>query len=746
MTDLKLSIFKDLQSYESKAVELDTILWWIKCDQSVKSKTELYRNLAKTITREEANKKVKNSIMPAFSVAVVFNGKGKQTTHVTRVTGLSICDIDHVEGSKMEEVRRKILADPHTLLAYRTISGEGLRIIFRYTSAPADTSVSSVESVCKFSPPENGILYRAAYKKGNQYYADLCGVKYDGQCSNITRLSGIAHDPEAHLNSEAEPFLITDDEAAAANTAADTERGKRRAEDAVGSHHADVESAWTIIEQMLNKRNVSYGPGTHHHYVMHAAHLFNHFGTPMEDLLEWAAQNWNDYDQKQREGIIHWVYQNRQHEHGCWRLNKGGRLKEVSMITLPDICKWLSVNKVEIIYNQITDQTFYLEDNGEWHLMEESYICKLRRMMATDTGKRVLKNDLKDMINSDLARRIHPVRDYVKQLPAWDKKDRVAELASFVHVEAVQEKQTPEEAQELMRWALHKWLVATMADWLSDDICNETILTFIGPQGVYKTTFFRFLLPPPLRTYYWENSSNSFSQKDDQIALVENCLVEIEEIDAFKDRDNAELKSLSTKITLKIRRPYDKFVMAKHRLAALCATGNQERFLTDETGNRRWLCFRVSSVDNPRKWEFDYEQLYAQLRDEYYDGFPYWFGKSEEARMKQQNEYFRIISDEEQLIRSRFRKPRPGEPFKFLSSATIAQMISYGNRNITSRRVSLVMKAIGYRSERNSKGCFYRLYDMDPTEAQREISALFTSEPESSETAQNEAVEQGLPF
>ena len=746
MNNLKLSIFKDLQSYESKAVGLDTILWWIKCDQSVQSKTELYRKLAKTITREEANKKVKNSIMPAFSVAVLFNGNGKQTTHVTRVTGLSICDIDHVEESKMEEVRSKILADPHTLLAYRTISGEGLRIIFRYTSAPADTSVSSVESVCKFSPPENGILYRAAYKKGNQYYADLCGVKYDGQCSNITRLSGIAHDPEAHLNSEAEPFLITDDEAAAANTAADTERGKRRAEDAVGSHHADVESAWTIIEQMLNKRNVSYGPGTHHHYVMHAAHLFNHFGTPIESLLEWAAQNWNDYDQKQREGIIHWVYQNRQHEHGCWRLNKGGRLKEVSMITLPDICKWLSVNKVEIIYNQITDQTSYLEDNGEWHLMEESYICKLRRMMATDTGKRVLKNDLRDMINSDLARRIHPIRDYVKQLPAWDKKDRVAELASFVHVEAVQEKQTPEEAQELMRWALHKWLVATMADWLSDDICNETILTFIGPQGVYKTTFFRFLLPPPLRPYYWENSSNSFSQKDDQIALVENCLVEIEEIDAFKDRDNAELKSLSTKITLKIRRPYDKFVMAKHRLAALCATGNQERFLTDETGNRRWLCFRVSSVDNPRKWEFDYEQLYAQLRDEYYDGFPYWFGKSEEARMKQQNEYFRIISDEEQLIRSRFRKPRPGEPFKFLSSATIAQMISYGNRNITSRRVSLVMKAIGYRSERNSKGCFYRLYDMNPTEAQREISALFAAEPESPEIPQNEAVEQGLPF
>ena len=730
LQDIKLSIFKDLQSYESKAVGLDTVLWWIKSDLSVQQKTELYRNLAKTITREEANKKVKNSIMPAFSVAVVFNGLGKQTTHATRVTGLSICDIDHVEPSKMDEVRSKIRADPHTVLAYTTVSGEGFRVIFCYVDEQG-------------SPPANGILYRAAYKKGNQYYADLCGVAYDGQCSNITRLSGIAHDAEAVLNLQAEPFLITDDEAAAANTAADTEPGKRRKEDPVGTHHAEAEAAWAVIEQMFSKRNIAYGPGTHHHYVMHAAHLFNHFGVPKEDVLEWASQNWCDYEQKQRESIIHWVYQNRQHEYGCWRLNKAGRPKEVAMITLPGIVEWLSENKVEVIYNQITDQTYYRCEmlnlrgqttelsppTSDWQQMEDSVICTLRKLMATDTAKRVLKPDVRDMIMSDFARRIHPVRDYVRQLPAWDKVDRVKELAAHVHVDPVQDNQSPEDAQELFLWALHKWLVATMADWLSDDICNETILTLIGPQGVYKTTFFRYLLPPSLRPYYLENSSNSFSQKDDQIALVENCLVEIEEIDMFKDRDNAELKSLSTKVTLKIRRPYDKFVMAKHRLASLCATGNQERFLTDDTGNRRWLCFRVANIDNPRAWDFDYEQLYAQLRDEYYDGFAYWFSKPEEERMKQQNEYFRIVSDEEQLIRCRFRKPKAGEPFKRLNSATIAQMISYGSRQITSRRVSLVMKAIGFHSERNSKGCYYKLFEMDNNESQRVISDML-AEPE----------------
>ena len=56
--------------------------------------------------------------------------------------------------------------------------------------------------------------------------------------------------------------------------------------------------------------------------------------------------------------------------------------------------------------------------------------------------------------------------------------------------------------------------------------------------------------------------------------------------------------------------------MAKHRLASLCATGNQERFLTDDTGNRRWLCFRVANTANPRAWAFDYEQLYDPLRNE----------------------------------------------------------------------------------------------------------------------------------
>ena len=57
MQDLKLSIFKNLKSYDSKPVGLQEILWWIQHDESVRNKTELYRKMAYGLSRDEANKK-----------------------------------------------------------------------------------------------------------------------------------------------------------------------------------------------------------------------------------------------------------------------------------------------------------------------------------------------------------------------------------------------------------------------------------------------------------------------------------------------------------------------------------------------------------------------------------------------------------------------------------------------------------------------------------------------------------------
>ena len=306
--------------------------------------------------------------------------------------------------------------------------------------------------------------------------------------------------------------------------------------------------------------------------------------------------------------------------------------------------------------------------------------------------------------------------------------------------------QTAEEAQELLRWALHKWLVAMVATWMSDSMTNHSIFVLIGAQGLYKTTFFRHLLPPPLRMYFWENAHNSFSTKDDHLALAENCVVEIEEIDLQSPRDISELKALATSEQVKERRPYARFREAKHRLASFCGSGNQERFLSDDTGNRRWLCFKVSHIDDPRQWGLDYDQLYAQLRDEWRQGFQHWFDAEEQRRVERQNQCFRIESDEEQLIRTHLRPPCIGEKITLMNAASICQHINGGivGRGLSTRKVSLAMGRLGFNSIHTKAGNFFKVFLIPINDIQSSL-AIPCDEPE--EAPSDDTPQQGeLPF
>jgi len=729
MIQQKLSLFQCLTSVPSKAVGLEEVVRLIRYDNGVTAKTENYRRMASVLGKEKADEEVKKKLVPAFSVGVLFDGNGRGAANVLGFTGLALCDIDHVSGEGQEvrgerndqalnEAFEKATADPHALMVYRTISGDGLRIIYRYVRDEGPLTATS---------------WRAAFLKGNTYFAELTGHDYDTQCTDYSRLSGMAHDDEVYVNWEAEAFVITDEEILEANFDGRGEKGKPRKEYAAGTHAVTVDEAWPRVEQTLARRQMAYQSGHHHDYVMHAAFLFNRYGADQDELLTWAAQEWSDYDTKQREATIRSCYKKTQ-EHGTWRLNRQGRKqKETSMITLPEIRQWLS-QRVEVVYNLVTDQTmFMIKNTADWLQLDERVLCSIRGQIAADTGKRVLKQDVRDVLNSDFSRLSHPVREYVEALPAWDSRDRVKELCRHVSAQEPQ----------YFEWTLHKWLVAAVATWMSDLSSNHEIFVLIGAQGIYKTTFFRHLLPPQLRMYFWENAHNSFSSKDDHLALAENCLVEIEEIDLQSPRDISELKALATSEKVKERRPYARFREEKHRLASFCGSGNQERFLSDETGNRRWLCHKVDHIDDPRTWGLDYDQLYAQLRDELRQGFRYWFDPDEQRRVERQNEAFRIESDEEQLIRSRLRRPSAGEKVTLMNSGMICQFLNGGvvGRGLSTRKVGIIMTSLGFRKVHTMQGNFFEVYQIPLDQIQATLAMTDTRESEPGEPQEGE-----LPF
>ena len=729
---VRVSVFKNVMTAASRAVTMDEVAWFIRYDPSVAQRTEEYRRMAGVLGKAKADSEVKQQLMAVVSVAVLFDGNGRQPANVLAFTGQAMVDLDHVDDP--EAAMALIVKDPHTLMAYRTVSGQGVRVIYRYVREADDGRIDATS-------------WPAAFLKGNEHYQRLTGCDYDRQCGDYQHLCGLAHDERLYVNPGAEPFVIADDDITAANFKPGTGRGKPRREYPTGTYTADVEKAWARVERTLQQHGLVYQPGHHHDYVMHAAFLMNRYGVDQQELTDWAHQAWADYDQRQREATIRSCYRHTD-EHGTWCLERRGRKpKETSMISMPEIRQWLH-DHVEVVHNVVTDMTMWRhagDTQADWQPLDGRVLCSIRAQMSADTDKRVLKTDVHDVLSSDFSRLYHPVREYIDTLPQWDGRDRLTELSAHLRAEPVQPGQTRDEAQQLLHWALHKWLVAMVATWMKDHATNHQIFVLIGSQGIYKTTFFRHLLPPQLRPYFWENAHNSFSSKDDHLALVENCLIEIEEINMEVPRDISELKALATSEKIKERRPYDRFREERPRLASFCGSGNLQHFLCDDTGNRRWLCFYVSHIDDPHQWSLDYDQLYAQLRHDLQTGFRYWFNPGEQQRVEHQNQAFRVESDEEQLIRTRLRQPRKGEKVTLLNAAGICQLINGGTvgRGLSSKRIGIIMQRLGFEMVHKKQGNFYKIYVIPFDQIQ---SNLMGDNDKNDESTDSQSVEGDLPF
>ena len=137
------------------------------------------------------------------------------------------------------------------------------------------------------------------------------------------------------------------------------------------------------------------------------------------------------------------------------------------------------------------------------------------------------------------------------------------------------------------------------------------------------------------------------------------------------------------------------------RLASFCASGNRRDFLTDITGNRRWLPFEVESIQNPFHTIIPYERLYAQAKALVEEGmFSYWFDMEEMEVLEAHNEEFRAQENEEELLKVYFAVPATDSMnAKFLTTAEISEkLISAGNikRPMSLSRLGMILGQHGF--------------------------------------------------
>ena len=262
-----------------------------------------------------------------------------------------------------------------------------------------------------------------------------------------------------------------------------------------------------------------------------------------------------------------------------------------------------------------------------------------------------------------------------------------------------------------------KWLVGMVAALLDENVVNNTILVFVGKQGIYKTTFFNNLLPPELQKYFFTKTNSDRMTKDDKLSLAEFALICLEEIDSMKSSELNQLKALITTKTISERAAYERFKEGRRHIASFCGTGNNIRFLTDSTGNRRWLPFEIINIDEPKPEKYHYEGLYSQALALWRSGFRYWFNQDEIAALVSHVANFEVTSTEEELLLSYFRKPLPEEQCLYLTCSNIVEKINiYTKKPLSPILVGRALRKHGFESVHNRKGTFYSIVEYSGAE------------------------------
>ena len=293
-----------------------------------------------------------------------------------------------------------------------------------------------------------------------------------------------------------------------------------------------------------------------------------------------------------------------------------------------------------------------------------------RNYPAKSPEKPVRAQDIYRVLESDFVPDYHPFRHYLEHLPPWDGQNYILEMSVSVSVKG--------EVEEQMRFYeyLKKWLVGMVAGWVDRSEVNHVILIFIGEQGIYKTTWFNYLLPPELRDYFYTKTNASRMTKDDLLTLAQYGLVCYEELDTMSPRELNQLKSAVTMPSIDERAAYAHFHEHRKHIASFCGTGNNVQFLSDPTGTRRWLPFVVESITSPRDHPFNYEGIYSQAYALYQQGYEYWFSREEIQQVSAHNEQFEAPKDEMELVDYYFRKPTGGDAGEFMPTAIAKQIVS----------------------------------------------------------------------
>ena len=252
-----------------------------------------------------------------------------------------------------------------------------------------------------------------------------------------------------------------------------------------------------------------------------------------------------------------------------------------------------------VYFNEFTGYREY-KRKREW---QDEDTAMVRKYLADQYGLNFSKADLENAILwMGAQRRYHPVREYLTSVNGtWDGVKRVDRL--FLDY-------LSEQDNAYTRETARCWIMAACMRIWEPGYKFDYVPVISGPQGVGKSTFCSVLAKK------WFGELTVF---DDQKAVeqMRSCwLMELSELSVNNRHEIEEQKRFISATSSMVRLPYRHDPVRFKRHCVFIGTTNQEEYLKDSTGNRRWwpIHCHVNQIDLKRlRGEVD--QIWAEAMD-----------------------------------------------------------------------------------------------------------------------------------
>jgi putative DNA primase/helicase len=199
-------------------------------------------------------------------------------------------------------------------------------------------------------------------------------------------------------------------------------------------------------------------------------------------------------------------------------------------------------------------------------------------------------------------------RDWIKSL-VWDKNSRIENF--FADCMGAFD-------NDYTKAASKNFWVGLAARILLPGCKLDTMVIFEGGQGKLKSTALE-----TIGGKWYTVSATNPTNKDFYLIMQGNILIEIAELDGFSRAEVNTIKNILSTRKDRFRPPYGRTALDFPRQSVFAGSTNEDEYLRDSTGGRRFWPIKVGNVDIQLIKEHR-DQLFAEAAVRFREGFTWW--------------------------------------------------------------------------------------------------------------------------